>query len=81
MEEQIVEIYTEFIKLDQFLKFAGIAETGGIAKEWIADGVVLVNGETCFARGKKLRDGDRVTFAEEVSDSIVLIVRQTGETA
>jgi len=60
MIEREIQITTEFIKLDQFLKFAGIAETGGHAKEIVAEGVVSVNGEICLQRGKKLRSGDVV---------------------
>ena len=56
-----VEINTDFIQLQAFLKFMGIAETGGDAKEMILDGIIRVNGEVCTARGKKLRDGDTVT--------------------
>ncbi len=58
-----IEITSEFIKLDSFLKFAGAAETGGQAKQWVLDGIVLVNDEVCTMRGKKLRDGDKVSFA------------------
>ena len=55
-----IEINTEFIKLDAFLKFSGACETGGEAKLAIEDGEVLVNGEVCTMCGKKLRPGDRV---------------------
>lgn len=55
-----ISISTEFIKLDSLLKFAGAAETGGIAKELILMGKVKVNGEVCLMRGKKIRPGDRV---------------------
>ncbi|HIS45562.1 MAG TPA: RNA-binding S4 domain-containing protein [Candidatus Scatomorpha merdigallinarum] len=55
-----IEISTEFIKLDAFLKFAGACETGGEAKLAIEDEEVLVNGEVCTMRGKKLRPGDTV---------------------
>lgn len=58
-----VEISTEFIKLDSLLKFTGVAETGGQAKEIIADGEVYVNGEQCLMRGKKIRKGDKVYLA------------------
>lgn len=60
-KKETVIINTEFIRLDAFLKFKGIAETGGQAKNFIIDGMVKVNGEICTARGKKLRDGDRVS--------------------
>lgn len=60
--KEIIEITTEYIKLDSFLKFCGACETGGQAKEWVQDGVVLVNDQVCTMRGKKLRGGDVVSF-------------------
>ena len=62
MQKQTVKIQTEFIKLDALLKFAGVTETGGEAKEAIQAGEVQVNGEVCTMRGKKLRPGDVVTL-------------------
>ena len=59
---QDITISTEFIKLDAFLKFVGAVGTGGEAKIGIADGQVLVNGEVCTMRGKKLRPGDKVSI-------------------
>lgn len=59
--KETVRIDTEFIQLQAFLKFKGIAETGGQAKEFIQDGIIRVNGEICTARGKKLRNGDIVS--------------------
>ena len=47
MKKVKVELIPEFIKLDSLLKFSGIAETGGIAKEIILDGAVKFNGEVC----------------------------------
>ena len=60
-----IEIYSDFIKLDAFLKYAGAVGTGGEAKMRIAAGEVSVNGEVCTQRGKKLRGGDRVTVGPE----------------
>ena len=60
-----VEITTEYIKLESFLKLANAVESGGMAKNLIQDGLVTVNGETCTMRGKKLRDGDIVGFYGE----------------
>ena len=57
-----ITITTEFIKLQDLLKFANLVETGGEAKELIQGGEVLVNGETCTMRGKKIRPGDVVAF-------------------
>ena len=60
--ETITEsIHTEFIKLDSLLKFAGLCDTGGFAKELVQQGAVRVNGEVCTMRGKKIRPGDAVT--------------------
>lgn len=56
-----VIIKTDFIRLDSFLKFKGIAETGGQAKQFIQDGIVKVNDEKCTARGKKIRNGDKIS--------------------
>ena len=52
-----------YIKLDQFLKWQGIAQTGGEAKIIIKQGIVEVNGEEEVRRGRKLITGDRVTVA------------------
>ena len=53
-KEKTVPINTEFIKLDSFLKFCGVADTGGIAKILIKEGLIKVNGKQCFSRGKKI---------------------------
>lgn len=60
MEEIIIN--TDFIKLDAFLKYCGAVYTGGEAKEAVIYGEVSVNGEVCLQRGKKLFEGDVVTF-------------------
>lgn len=62
LEQHEIKIRTEFIRLDQLLKFCGIAETGGHAKEIIAEGVVYLNGEVCLMRGKKIRAGDVIVI-------------------
>lgn len=62
MKTQEIQIHSEYIKLDQLLKFAGLAESGGQAKELVQNGEVKVNGEVCLMRGKKLRGGDSVIF-------------------
>lgn len=62
-----VKINTDFIKLDQFLKFESIASTGGEAKNIITGGMVKVNGNIEKARGKKLRKGDIIeVFDKEI---------------
>ncbi|CBL16518.1 MULTISPECIES: RNA-binding S4 domain-containing protein [Ruminococcus] len=64
MQNQRVSIRTEFIKLDSLLKYAGLTDTGGFAKELIQGGQVKVNGEICTMRGKKIRSGDVVEAGE-----------------
>ena len=43
------------------MKFAGLCDTGGFAKELVQQGAVKVNGEVCTMRGKKIRPGDTVS--------------------
>lgn len=76
MKKEIVpvEIKTEFIKLDSLLKFAGLTDTGGFAKEIVQKGIVRVNGEVCTMRGKKIRNGDTV----EVENCIVKVKGPVG---
>ena len=57
-----VVISTEFIKLQDAMKFANAVPSGGLAKTEIQEGNVTVNGETCTMRGKKLYPGDRFGF-------------------
>lgn len=64
-----IKISTEFIKLDQFLKWAGVCDTGVDAKFFILDGNVKVNGEEELRRGKKLYPGDKV---EAVGETFII---------
>ena len=66
-----IKIKTEFIKLDSLLKVAGVVETGGIAKEIIAEERIKVGGEICTMRGKKIRPGDRVQIDELDTEILV----------
>ena len=59
---QELAISTEYIKLQDAMKFANIVYSGGEAKQLILEEQVKVNGEVCTMRGKKLRDGDTFTF-------------------
>ena len=67
-----IKITTEYIKLDQLLKFSGIVDSGVFAKEIILDGLEKYNGEVCTMRGKKVYPGDKVSveipdeFSEEI---------------
>lgn len=60
-----IEITTEYIKLQDLLKFAAVASTGGEAKLMVQEGLVQVNGEVCTMRGKKIRPGDDVFVDEQ----------------
>jgi ribosome-associated protein len=65
---ETIAIKTEYIKLDQLLKFSGIAATGGEGKDMVLAGIVSVNGERCAMRGKKIYAGDRIKIAFEDGD-------------
>ena len=71
MELHDIQIHTEYIKLQDLLKFAGAVETGGDAKLIIQEGRAQVNGEVCTMRGKKMRPGDRCILDNE----LVLVVK------
>lgn len=60
-----ITITTEFIKLQDLLKYASLVSTGGEAKIVIQEGEVIVNGEVCTMRGKKIRPEDKVSFRGE----------------
>lgn len=62
---ETIHLRDDYIKLGQALKAANLVSSGVEAKEVILDGLVLVNGEVCLQRGKKLVDGDLVTFQGE----------------
>lgn len=61
-----ISINTEFIKLDNLLKLSGASETGGQAKVMVQNGEVMLNGEVCQMRNKKIRDGDMVETANMI---------------
>ena len=62
MQKEIIKIEEEFIRLDNLLKFSGIAQTGGQAKFLIQNEHIKVNGEICTMSGKKMRAGDFAEF-------------------
>ena len=71
-EKPVVQksIYTEFIRLDAFLKLCDAVQSGGHAKIVIQDGEIKVNNEVCTQRGKKLHPGDRVEFENTVYEIV-----------
>ena len=74
MEKIIIK--TPFIKLDQLVKFAGLAETGAKAKILIELGEFNVNGELCTKRGKKIKPGDVIDFKNK---KFKVVVDETAE--
>ena len=62
---EIIKLREDYIKLGQELTAPGLAESGVEAKYAAQDGLVSVNGETVYQRGKKLVDGDVVTYKGE----------------
>ena len=60
MKKYEIEITTEYIKLQDLLKFSTLTSTGGEAKVLVQEGAVSVNGEVCTQRGKKIRPADIV---------------------
>ena len=60
-----IEIHTETIQLDQFLKLAGAVPSGGVVKELIAEGAILRNGAVETARRRKLSVDDVITIEGE----------------
>ncbi len=71
-----IKVNPPFIKLEQFLKFAAIAETGGIAKQMIQDGIVQVNGKNCTMRGKKIVHNDKISVNFEEGTEEFLCVME-----
>ena len=63
-EKIIAELESEFVELYKILKFEGLAESGGNAKQAIAEGLVSVNGEIETRKRKKIRAGDQIDFID-----------------
>ncbi|HWV79574.1 MAG TPA: RNA-binding S4 domain-containing protein [Isoptericola sp.] len=68
-----VPIRDDMIRLGQFLKLAGLAESGTHARDLVADGEVSVNGEAETRRGRQLVRGDRVTVALPEGDETAVV--------
>ena len=62
------------IRLGQFLKFTGLADTGGQAREWIQAGLVSVDGEVETRRGRQLAEGMKITVAMPDGSSLAAVV-------
>ena len=70
MKTDRIKIDSEYIKLQDLMKFCGLVGTGGEAKIVIQNGEVKVNGEVCTMRGKKLRSGDSFEFDRKIYEII-----------
>ena len=66
--KKTIQINTPFIRLDAALKLAGVAATGGHAKAMVQGGQVLVNGQVCTQRGRKLTAGTVFSVAGEPAE-------------
>lgn len=66
MTESIFELESDYIELIKLLKVAGVADTGGMAKVFVENGEVLVDGEVEFRKRRKIRAGMKVQFADIV---------------
>ena len=66
-----IQIESDYITLGQFLKFANVIDNGGEAKFFIAENSILVNGEDCKMRGKKLRESDKIIINNSLFFEIV----------
>ena len=65
-----IKINTEFIKLNQLLKWMNVVESGGVANHFITEGLVKVNGETELRKGRKIHAGDMVEV-EQVGSFLI----------
>ncbi|KAA0546015.1 S4 domain-containing protein YaaA [Bacillus sp. BGMRC 2118] len=68
-----VEINTEYITLGQFLKLAGVIDTGGMAKWFLSEYVIIINGENDNRRGRKLRNGDIIEIEGKGSFTVTSV--------
>ena len=71
MNMKEIKIDTEYIKLDQLLKYSGFAQTGGHGKMLIQEGLIKVNETVVTERGKKIRKGDVIKI--EDADEFVVV--------
>ncbi len=74
-EKIISELESEFVELYKILKFEGLSDSGGEAKQAIADGLVQVNGEVEKRKRKKIRPGDQIDFI----DHHIEVIGKAGE--
>lgn len=66
----VTELESDFVELHKLLKFEGLAESGGRAKQAIANGLVFVNGEVETRKRKKINPGDKVEYSGQTIEVI-----------
>lgn len=73
---ETIAINTEYIKLDQLLKFSGIAEDGADAKFIINQGIIYIGEEVILQRGKKLYPGDIITIRTDDENIDIKVIKE-----
>ena len=66
----IAELESDFVELHKLLKFEGLAESGGRAKQIISEGLVSVNGTVETQKRKKINPGDKVEYSGHTIDVV-----------
>jgi ribosome-associated protein len=64
MQQEVIELTSEFIELNQLLKVAGVVDSGGAGKNLVASGVVSVDGKQELRKTAKIRSGQVVTVGD-----------------
>ena len=71
-----IKIDTDYITLGQFLKAAGIISTGGMAKWFLSEYEIIINGEQDQRRGRKLRAGDQLEIEGQVLIFLLVMIHR-----
>lgn len=71
MNTEIISIHTDYIQLDQLLKYANILTTGGQIKELLAEELITLNGTIVTEKRKKIYPNDVVSIGDEISITVV----------
>lgn len=71
MNTETISIHTDYIQLDQLLKYANILETGGQIKELLAEEIITLNGTIVTEKRKKIYPNDVVSIGDEISITVV----------
>lgn len=79
MEKRVLEIQEEFVTLGQLLKVESVISSGGMAKWYVSEFPIQVNGESENRRGKKLYNGDVVTLPAEQLEVTIVHVTAANE--